>query len=75
MEEKKLESPKEILDRLESINLQRGFIMNEINEKKQHVHLLENRLKELEVEGSKIYSKVVNPIEPQKQDKKEGSLT
>lgn len=75
MEEKKLENPQEILDALESINIQRGFIMNELNEKKQHVHLLENRLKELEKQGSKIYSQVVKPIKPPKQDKKEEALT
>lgn len=75
MEEKKLKSPSDILDALESINIQRGFIMNELNEKKQHVHLLESRLKELEKEGARIYEQVKNPIKAPRQDKKEEALT
>ena len=68
MAEKKLESPKEILDRLESINIQRGYLMHEINEKRQQVHLMESKLQELEVEGSKIYSQIANAKEDKKKD-------
>lgn len=59
MGEKKLTTPQEILDALESINMRRGYLMNQINEKKEQVHLMEGRLKDLEIEGSAIYDKIV----------------
>lgn len=74
MSEKKLDNPQKALDRLESINIQRGYLMNEINEKKQQVYLMESRLKELEKEGSSIYQDIIDAKKLSKQDKKEEVL-